>query len=38
VLAGSPVAGVPEPAAWILLVGGFGMIGAAMRRRKLLTA
>lgn len=27
-----PVAGVPEPATWGLLTGGFGMIGAAMRR------
>ncbi len=24
---------VPEPAAWMLLVGGFGLTGAAMRRR-----
>jgi PEP-CTERM motif len=26
-------AGVPEPAAWSLMIGGFGLIGAAMRRR-----
>lgn len=25
---------VPEPAAWALLIGGFGMAGAALRRRR----
>ena len=25
--------GVPEPASWALMVGGFGMVGGAMRRR-----
>ncbi|MHA6720351.1 PEPxxWA-CTERM sorting domain-containing protein [Sphingomonas sp. RS6] len=25
---------VPEPAAWAMLIGGFGMTGAAMRRRR----
>ena len=25
---------VPEPANWLLMLGGFGMIGGAMRRRK----
>ncbi len=25
---------VPEPASWAMMVGGFGMLGAAMRRRK----
>ena len=34
VTAAIPVAGVPEPATWGLLTAGFGMIGAAMRRRK----
>lgn len=28
------VAAVPEPASWSLLLGGFGAIGAAMRRRQ----
>lgn len=26
------VAGVPEPAAWVLMIGGFGFAGAALRR------
>jgi len=25
--------GVPEPASWAMMVGGFGLVGAAMRRR-----
>lgn len=29
-----PTPGVPEPAAWGMLIGGFGMAGAAMRRRQ----
>jgi len=33
VIAATPVAGVPEPATWGLMLGGFGMIGAVMRRR-----
>ena len=27
-------AAVPEPASWAMMVGGFGLIGAAMRRRQ----
>jgi hypothetical protein len=27
-------AAVPEPATWIMTIGGFGLIGAAMRRRR----
>ncbi len=26
--------GVPEPAAWAMMLGGFGLVGSAMRRRK----
>ncbi len=32
------VAGVPEPASWALMIGGFGMAGAALRRRRTLAA
>ena len=28
------VDGVPEPASWLMMVGGFGLIGGALRRRK----
>lgn len=27
-------AAVPEPASWALMIGGFGLVGATMRRRK----
>ena len=27
-------AGVPEPATWMMMIGGFGMAGAALRRRR----
>jgi hypothetical protein len=27
-------AGVPEPAAWAMMLAGFGLVGAAMRRRE----
>jgi hypothetical protein len=30
--------GVPEPASWALMIGGFGLAGAALRRRKMVTA
>lgn len=28
------IAAVPEPASWAMLIAGFGMVGASMRRRK----
>ena len=30
--------GVPEPASWAMLIGGFGLTGAALRRRRALAA
>lgn len=30
--------GVPEPATWALMIGGFGFAGATLRRRKAITA
>lgn len=30
--------GVPEPATWALMIGGFGMAGAALRRRRMVAA
>jgi PEP-CTERM motif len=35
---GAPVAGVPEPSSWALLVAGFGLAGAALRRRRAMPA
>lgn len=37
-LASPPPSGVPEPAAWAMLIGGFGIAGAALRRRPAKTA
>ena len=34
----SMVGGVPEPASWAMLIAGFGMTGAVMRRRKTVVA
>ncbi len=31
---GGLIGGVPEPASWALMIGGFGMAGAALRRRR----
>jgi hypothetical protein len=30
----TPGAGVPEPASWALMIGGFGLVGSALRRRR----
>ena len=35
---GLPNAGVPEPAQWILLLSGFGLVGATLRRRRAILA
>ena len=32
--ASAPIAGVPEPASWALMIGGLSLAGAALRRRK----
>ena len=29
---------VPEPATWVMMIGGFGMVGAAMRRHSKISA
>ena len=34
----SSAAGVPEPATWALMIGGFGLAGASLRRRKMVAA
>lgn len=34
----SPIAAVPEPASWAMMLMGFGVIGGAMRRRRRSTA
>jgi hypothetical protein len=31
----APTGSVPEPASWAMMIGGFALIGAAMRRRKI---
>lgn len=31
---GSVVAGVPEPTSWVMLIAGFGLVGAAQRRSR----
>ncbi|MBT2186741.1 PEP-CTERM sorting domain-containing protein [Sphingobium sp. H33] len=32
--ASPPTPGVPEPATWAMMIGGFALAGVAMRRRK----
>lgn len=33
-IAGAQIQGVPEPSTWALMIGGFGLAGAALRRRR----
>ncbi len=38
-LAGDPaIVGVPEPASWALLIAGFGLVGATLRKRRTVAA
>ncbi|MDO7841779.1 PEPxxWA-CTERM sorting domain-containing protein [Sphingomonas sp. CA1-15] len=30
----SGIAAAPEPASWAMMIGGFGLVGGAMRQRK----
>jgi hypothetical protein len=32
------ISAVPEPATWAMMIGGFGLVGGALRRRKAITA
>jgi hypothetical protein len=34
----NPAGGVPEPATWALMIGGFGLAGTALRRRRAVAA
>ncbi len=34
----APAPGVPEPATWLLMIGGFGLTGVVLRRRRLAPA
>lgn len=34
----APTSGAPEPAAWALMIGGFGLAGATFRRRRTMAA
>jgi hypothetical protein len=36
-ITGGNVGGVPEPASWAMMIGGFGIVGATMRRRRRMT-
>ncbi len=36
-LSSDPIAAVPEPATWSMMIAGFGAIGVAMRRRRVAT-
>lgn len=32
------LAAIPEPASWAMMIGGFGLVGSALRRRRAVTA
>ena len=34
-LGGNPAPGIPEPASWAMLIAGFGLVGARIRRRRI---
>nr|WP_318771533.1 PEPxxWA-CTERM sorting domain-containing protein [Thermaurantiacus sp.] len=34
----TPINPIPEPAAWALMIAGFGLVGMAARRRRLAVA
>ncbi len=36
-LSGLTAGAVPEPASWAMLIAGFGLVGATMRRRRTMT-
>jgi hypothetical protein len=33
-ISGDPLGGIPEPSSWAMLIAGFGLVGAAARRRR----
>jgi hypothetical protein len=33
-VSGAPVSGVPEPATWAMMIGGLGLVGVSIRRRR----
>ena len=35
---GPPTGAVPEPATWAMMIGGFGLVGAGMRRRRMVAS
>jgi hypothetical protein len=37
-ITGDPLGGVPEPSSWAMLIAGFGLVGASMRRRRVAAA
>lgn len=37
-ISGDPLGAVPEPSSWAMLIAGFGLVGAAARRRRMVVA